>query len=116
MKSIKNIIKDFALESNLSESMISRIDIILDLFDDILLESDKDLHCKIASSLNKIFSDHIKNDVEIRNFDIYFGKYDNEEIKQVLRFLSSYFHLLNQCEIQEINFRNNPICFDFVYL
>lgn len=107
MKSIKNIIKDFALESNLSESMISRIDIILDLFDDILLESDKDLHCKIASSLNKIFSDHSKNDVEIRNFDIYFGKYDNEEIKQVLRFLSSYFHLLNQCEIQEINFRNN---------
>ena len=107
MKSIKNIIKSFALESNLSESMILRIDIILDLFDEILLETDKDLYYKIISSLNKIFSDHIKNDMEIRDFDIYFGKYNNEEIKQALKFLSSYFHLLNQCEIQEINFRNN---------
>ena len=80
MKSIKNIIKSFALESNLSESMILRIDIILDLFDEILLETDKDLYYKIISSLNKIFSDHIKNDMEIRDFDIYFGKYNNEEI------------------------------------
>ena len=58
--SINHIIKSFAIKSNLSESMISRIDLILDLFDEILLSSNKKLYNNLVKSLQKIFSDHKK--------------------------------------------------------
>lgn len=106
MNSINQTIKSFAINSNLSESMILRIDLILTLFDEILIASDYKMYSKILSSLDKIFSHHLKDASLIKDFDYYFKNYNDNEIKKILRFLSCYFHLLNQCEIEEINFRN----------
>ena len=106
MNSINQIIKSFAINSNLSESIILRIDLILTLFDEILIASDYKMYSKILSSLDKIFSHHLKDASLIKDFDYYFKNYNDNEIKKILRFLSCYFHLLNQCEIEEINFRN----------
>ena len=82
--------------------MISRIDVISELFDEILIISNKKLYNKIVNSLTKIFLDHSKNDSQIKDFDYYYGNYNDEDIKRILRFLSCYFHLLNQCEIEEM--------------
>ena len=107
MNSINHIIKTFAIKTNLSDSMVLRIDLILTLFDEILISSNEKQYKKILCSLNKIFNDHEKNENKIKDFDYYFDDYNDSEIKKVLRFLSCYFHLLNQCEIEEINYRNN---------
>ena len=66
MDFINKTIKSFAIKSNLSNSMISRIDIISELFDEILIISNKKLYDKIVDSLTKIFSDHSKNDSQIK--------------------------------------------------
>ena len=87
--------------------MISRIDLILDLFDEILLSSNKKFYNNLVKSLKKIFSDHKKNNNQINDFDYYFCNYSDNDVKKALRFLSSFFHLLNQSEIEEINFKNN---------
>ncbi len=107
MDSINQIIKTFAIKSKLSDSMLLRIDLILSLFDEILTSSDKKQYKKILNSLRKIFTDHRENESKINDFENYFQNYNDDEIKKILRFLSCYFHLLNQCEIEEINYRND---------
>ena len=106
MDSINQIIKSFATKSSLSSSMVSKISFILDLFDEILNDLSPELHLKIVQCLHKIYSDHSKNDSNIKDFEYYFERYDNQNIKDILRFLSCFFHLLNQSEIQEIIYKN----------
>ena len=106
MDSINHIVKSFATKSSLSSSMVSKISFISDLFDDILNDLSPKLHLKIVQCLHKIYSDHSKNDSKIKDFQYYFERYDNQNIKDILRFLSCFFHLLNQSEIQEIIYKN----------
>ena len=82
MNSINQTIKSFAINSNLSESMILRIDLILTLFDEILIASDYKMYSKILSSLDKIFSHHLKDASLIKDFDYYFKNYNDNEIKK----------------------------------
>ena len=53
MNFINKSIKSFALKSNLSDTMVARIDLISQLFDEILIISNKKLYKKIANSLSK---------------------------------------------------------------
>ena len=107
MNFINKTIKSFAIKSNLSDSMVERIDLISQLFDEILFISNKKLYNKIANLLSDIFSHHSKKNNQIEDFNYYFGDCNDHDIKIILRFLSCYFHLLNQCEIEEINYRNS---------
>ena len=60
--------------------MISRIDLILDLFDEILLSSNKKFYNNLVKSLEKIFSDHRKNNNQINDFDYYFDNYTDNDV------------------------------------
>ena len=107
MNSINKLIKSFAISSNLSDSMVARIDLITQLFDETLIISNKKVYLKIINALSKIFSHHLKKDIQIKDFNYYFDDCNNRDIEIILRFLSCYFHLLNQCEIEEINYKNS---------
>ena len=69
MNFINKSIKSFALKSNLSDTMVARIDVISQLFDEILIISNKKLYKKIAISLRKIFSHHSKINNQIEDFN-----------------------------------------------
>ena len=62
------------IKSNLSESMVERIDLISQLFDEILFISNKKLYNKIANLLSEIFSHHSKKNNQIEDFNYYFGE------------------------------------------
>ena len=108
MNSINHIIKTFAINANISESMILRIHLILSLFNEILIVTDKKIYTKILSSLDKIFSQHLEDPSKIKNFDYYFKNCNdndsllsrNRVIENLITFRNPNKDLLNLIQIE----------------
>ena len=98
---IKDHLNTFAKQSGLSGQMQSRSVFIFELLETVFssLDQDKELHFKsylsslISSDNNSSINSSIISELET---------WSNKDLYQILKFIGTYFHLLNQAELSEI--------------
>ena len=100
-KNLKNLVK-LSAEKLLTKSLTKRVLYICSILDEIYTENNIKEYEKLRSTLFDII---IKSNFKYNYNDIQtlFKKWSINQIDFSLKFFSTFFHLLNQAELQEIN-------------
>ena len=97
---------EFAKTCNLSTNMIARSAYIIKLLETVSSGLPKEKHEELTQYMCSIISNPIKNrslrDKIIQNFK----DWSIEELSRSMKYIGTYFHLLNQAELNEIIYIN----------
>ena len=98
---LKNLIK-FSAEQLLTKSLTKRVIYIATILDEIYSENNiKEYQILRNSLFNVIIKSNFK--YNYNKIQTLFKKWSIDQIDFSLKFFSTFFHLLNQAELQEIN-------------
>ena len=99
---LEAVLRKFAEECNISENMIARSSYIVKLLETVSSGLPKEKHDKLTTYMSDILSNSTKNN-PLRNQIIKtFKDWSIDDISRSMKYIGTYFHLLNQAELNEI--------------
>ena len=104
---LNNQIKSFASACHLSKSMIDKSTYIITLLEDASSGLNKEKHDQLIECMSTMISAGEK--IKIARYEIVekFKSWSVDELGRGMKFIGTYFHLLNQAELNEIISINN---------
>ena len=104
---LNNQIKNFASACHLSKSMIDKSTYIITLLEDASSGLSKEKHNQLIECMSTMISAGKK--IKITRYEIVekFKSWSVDELGRGMKFIGTYFHLLNQAELNEIISINN---------
>ena len=104
---LNNQIKSFASACHLSKSMIDKSTYIITLLEDASSGLNKEKHDQLIECMSTMISAGEK--IKIARYEIVekFKSWSVDELGRGMKFIGTYFHLLNQAELNEIISFNN---------
>ena len=95
-------IRKFAKDCDLAPNMIDRSSYIVKLLETVSSGLPKEKHEKLTQYMCGIISNSIKNSSVTNQVIETFKDWSVEELNRSMKYIGTYFHLLNQAELNEI--------------
>ena len=105
---IESKIRKFAKDCNLSTNMIARSSYIIKLLETVSSGLPKEKHEKLTQYMCGMISNSIKNSSVTNQVIETFKNWSVEELSRSMKYIGTYFHLLNQrFPLSYLDFRHN---------
>ena len=104
---LHNQIKNFAKACHLSKSMIAKSAYIISLLEEVSSGLSKNKHNQLIHFMSAMISSLEKNKTMKNEIVEKFKTWTVDELGKCMKFIGTYFHLLNQAELNEILSINN---------